>query len=145
MASLSSELLNDPLGRGYAQYIPDSPGILVQMLNEPSYTVVKERFVSARGVIAAFGEAGAIILDKLENAAAFNSTVKWAMRFMASDGIDVGHQKTQAMLDALVPVVLTQQEADLLKDLANQPASRAEVLGLGWVNEEAVRAALEAA
>jgi hypothetical protein len=61
---------------------------------------------------------------------------------MATDGIDVGHPTTISLLDALVGTVLTQTECDLLKNMAVQPASRAEVLGLGYVQEHDVRAAL---
>ncbi len=64
------------------------------------------------------------------------------MRFVTSDGIDVGHANTRTLLDALVPAVLTQVEADLIKNMAVQPASRAEVLGLGYVFQHDVQAAL---
>jgi hypothetical protein len=140
--SLQEELTTDPLGLGYQQYIPDSPGILVNMLNAPNYSMPKERFVTARGVLGSYGTVGAEILDKLEGAAPSNSAIKWAMRFMATDGIDVGHPTTISLLDALVGTVLTQTECDLLKSMAVQPASRAEVLGLGYVQEHDVRAAL---
>lgn len=140
--SLQQELATDPLGRGYQQFIPDCPGILAEMLNARVYVLPKSRFVTARGVLAEYGTAGAEILDKLEAAAALNSVVKWAMRFMATDGIDVGHATTRSMLDALVGTVLTQAECDMLKNMAVQPASRAEVLGLDYVQEHNVRAAL---
>jgi hypothetical protein len=140
--SLQQELTTDPLGRGYQQYLADCPGTLAEMLNAPVYTMPKARFVNARGVLAQHGAAGAEILDKLEMAAASNSAVKWAMRFMAADGIDVGHPTTRTLLDGLVGTVLTQAECDLLKDMAVQPASRAEVLGLDYVQEHNVRAAL---
>jgi CBS domain-containing protein len=140
--SLQQELTTDPLGRGYQQFIPDCPGTLADMLNAPIYTMPKQRFVNARGVLAQHGMSGAVILDKLEAAAATNSVVKWAMRFMAADGIDVGHSTTRTLLDALVGTVLTQAECDLLKDMAVQPASRAEVLGLGYVQEQNIYAAL---
>jgi len=140
--SLQTELTTDPLNRGYQQYVPHSPGILCDMMNARNYTMPKERFVTARKVLADLGVQGAEILDKLETAAASNSAVKWAMRFMTTDGIDVGHQTTRALLDQLVGTVLTQAECDLLKNMAVQPASRAEVLGFDYVREQDVRAAL---
>lgn len=141
--SLQSELQNDPLSRGYAAFLPDAPGVLADMMNARVYTMVKERFVTARAVLAAHGTAGAAILDKLEAASAGNSAVKWAMKFVSQDsGIDVGHSNTRTLLDAMVPAVLTQAEADMLKDMAIQPASRAEVLGLGYVFQHDVQAAL---
>jgi molybdopterin-biosynthesis enzyme MoeA-like protein len=140
--SLQSELQDDPLNRGYAAFMPGAPGVLADMMNARIYTMVKEKFVTARGVLAAHGSAGAAVLDKLETLAASNSEVKWAMRFVTSDGIDVGHANTRTLLDALVPAVLTQVEADLIKNMAVQPASRAEVLGLGYVFQHDVQAAL---
>lgn len=141
--SLLSELQDDPLGRGYAPHIAGSPGVLAEMMNAPVYTMVKTKFVTARGVLAAHGAAGAAILDKLEAASSSNAAIKWAMKFVSQDsGIDVGHQNTRALLDAIVPDVLTQAEADLIKDMAIQPASRAEVLGLPYVFERDIQAAL---
>jgi len=140
--SLQSELQDDPLNRGYAAFMPGAPGVLADMMNARIYTMVKERFVTARAVLAAHGTAGAAVLDKLEAASSGNAAVKWAMRFVTSDGIDVGHANTRTLLDALVPAVLTQVEADLIKNMAVQPASRAEVLGLGYVFQHDVQAAL---
>lgn len=140
--SLQAEIQNDPLNRGYAAHIPHAPGLIVNMLNEYIYMAPKQKFVNARGVLASLGLAGATILDKLEAATGTNSAVKWAMKFMTLDGIDVGNTVTRQVLDSLVGTVLTQQEVDMLKDLALQPASRAEVLGLGTVEESQVRSAI---
>lgn len=141
MSTLQTELTTDPLARGYAQYIPDCPGILVNLLNETIYQKHKTRFVTARTVLAEV-TGGAEILDKLETAAQTNSAVKWAMRFITSDGIDIGYPVTQQLLDSLVGSTLTQAECDALKNLATQSASRAEVLGLPYVTEQQVRNAL---
>lgn len=140
--SLQAEIQNDPLNRGYAAHIPHAPGLIVNMLNEYIYMAPKQKFVNARGILANLGLAGATILDKLEAATGTNSAVKWAMKFMTLDGIDVGNTVTRQVLDSLVGTVLTQQEVDMLKDLALQPASRAEVLGLGTVEESQVRSAI---
>jgi len=141
MSTLQTELTTDPLNRGYAQYIPDCPGILVNLLNDPIYQKHKTRFVTARTVLAEVA-GGAEILDKLEMAAQTNSAVKWAMRFVTTDGIDVGYSGTQQLLDSLVGSTLTQAECDAIKNLALQSASRAEVLGLDYVTEQQVRNAL---
>ena len=141
MSTLQTELTTDPLNRGYAQYIPDCPGILADMLNSAIYQKHKTRFVTARTVLAEVA-GGAEILDKLELAAQTNSAVKWAMRFVTTDGIDVGYPGTQQLLDSLVGTTLTQAECDALKNLALQAASRAEVLGLDYVQEHNVRTAL---
>lgn len=143
MSVLSDEINNDPLNRGYAQYVPDSPGVISNMLNAPDYTMVKTKFVTARGVLAEHGSAGAAVLDKIEAAGASDSAVKWAMKFVTSEpGIDVGHPTTRSLLNGMVPTVLTQAEANRLLDMAIQPASRAEVLGISYVTAADVQAAL---
>lgn len=142
--TLRDELLNDPLSLGYSAFIPDCPGILADMLNAQVYSMVKPFFVSARGVLAAHGSVGAAILDKLEAASTAVSEIKWAMSFLMSEsGIDVGHPQTQSLLDALAAgSVLTSTESELIKAMAMQPASRAEVLGFDYVREADIRNAL---
>jgi hypothetical protein len=144
---LRNELLTDPLGRGYASKLPHSPGIVADMMNAPLYSMPKEKFVSARGLLAAHGFAGAAILDKLEAAAPSVSMIKWALSFLKTDsGIDVGHASTRALIDQLVVGgVLTVSDAELIKNMAIQPASRAEILGIKYVQEADIRAALAGA
>jgi hypothetical protein len=144
--TLATELTNDPLSRGYTQFIPDSPGVLADMMNIQIYSMPKEKFVSARGVLAAHGSAGAAILDKLEAASTSVSEIKWAFNFLKTDsGIDVGHPVTRALIDQLAGSgVLTTAEATMIKDMAIQPASRTDVLGLPYVREADIRAALAA-
>jgi hypothetical protein len=86
-------------------------------------TVIKSTMVSARSILGAYGAAGATILDKLETAGQVNPACKWACRFLAQEGgLDVGHPTTQAMIGALVVAnVLTNDEADMLKFLAQHP------------------------
>ena len=85
---------------------------------------VQSRFVTARTVLAECGMLGASILDALEAAAAGNSAVKWAVRFLGQDsGINVGDPTTQYMIDQLAEGgVLTPDQASALKNLAVQPA-----------------------
>lgn len=142
--SLASELLYDPATLGYSQWRPDAPGKIVELINARTFTMEKTRMVSARTVLAEV-EGGAAILDKLEAAAGAVTEVKWAMRFMTGEeGIDIGHPRTRGLLDQLaLGEVMTQDDADALKAMAIQPASRAEVLGFQRVTEADVRAALE--
>lgn len=143
MTALSQELAADPAGLGYAAHLPDSPGLVVDLLNAPTRTAIKPRFVTARGVLAEV-DGGAQILDKLEALSAGVSEVKWAMKFLLTDGIDVGHPRTRALLDQLAAGGgITADEAGALKALAIQPVSRAEELGLGVITEADVRIALE--
>lgn len=150
LAQLKTELQTDPAGLGYAAHVPHAPGALADLLNAPSTTLAKTRMVTARGIMASYGlgpSAGAAFLDKLEVLSAGVSAIKWAMKFLQTEaGIDVGEPATQAMLASLVGVGgVTQTEVDGVKAMANQPASRAEVLfGAGsQVTEADVRAALE--
>jgi hypothetical protein len=133
-AALKAEIEADPLVKGYADHLLDSPGLVVDLLNAQTETMVKLRMVTARTLLAECA-AGPAILDKLEAAGASNSAVKWAVRFLGNDGgLDVGHPMTQKMIDQLTGPVLTAEEGATLKALAKQPASRAEVLGLGSVS-----------
>ena len=149
-AALHTEVMTDPAGMGYAPYLPDSPGRVVEMLNEPRFSMPKTTMVTARGIMASFGLgpiAGAAFLDKLEALGTVNSTIKWAMVFLRGEqGIDVGEPATYAVLSSLVGVGgITQEEVDGVKAMALQPASRAEVLfGVGvQITEADVRAVLE--
>ncbi|HEV2612534.1 MAG TPA: hypothetical protein VGU61_19890 [Noviherbaspirillum sp.] len=145
LAALKAEVQADPTGKGYAAYLPASPGRVVELLNADTESGVKSRMVTARAILAECGPGASVILDKLEAAAANLSAVKWAVRFLSQDaGIDVGNPATQAMINQLVAGnVLTAAEGKALKDMALQPASRAAVLGFGVVTEADLRTALE--
>jgi hypothetical protein len=91
------------------------------------------RVVNARHVLAELGMAGAVSLDKLEAAGSSNPVIKWAVRFLVTEGLDVGHPTSQSMLDQLAAKgVLTADEALSLKALALQPQTRAEALLAPW-------------
>lgn len=142
MSVLSEELTADPLGRGYAQFIPDAPGVLAEMMNALEFDGIGEKFVTGLGLLAQFGTAGASMLEKLESAGSSNPAVKWAMRFVTGTGIDVGHPTTRWLLDALVPDVLTSEEAERIKALAATKVSRAAQLSIQRVTEADIREAL---
>jgi hypothetical protein len=143
LTALHAEVQSDSAGLGYAQHLPEAPGMVCELLNAQTLSMVKPRLVNARTVLAECGANAAATLDKLEAASAQVSTVKWAMKFLQQDGgLDVGHPVTQAQLSALAAGgVLTQAEADSLKNLALQPCSRAEQLGFAPVTESDLRAA----
>lgn len=139
---LRAEIHADPQGIGYDECLPDRPGHVVDRINAPTRTAIKSRMVTARAVLAEV-PGGPAILDKLEAASAGSAAVRWAMRFLGQEaGIDVGSPATQGMLTQLAAAgVLTQAEAHSLRDMALQPASRAEQLGLPPVTEAHLRAA----
>jgi len=89
------------------------------------------RMVNAREILATLGASGgAVLLEKLEQAALVNPAVKWALKFMTEQGIDVGNTQTRATLDALVnAAVLTDGESNAVKAIAPE-LSRWEAAGL---------------
>lgn len=140
---LKQEIVEDPLEIGYKEHLLTSPGLLVSLLNNQNYTMVKSRMLTARAMLAEL-EDGGTLLDNLEQLALSIPDVKWAMKFITADGIDIGHTKTRYLLDTLVQNKLLGKEAvEQLKALAIQPASRGEVLGLFPITEEDIRIAME--
>lgn len=143
MSVLSDEIDNDPTGKGYAAFLPDQPGRVVDLLNALTETKAKTRMITARGILSDYPggpAAAAVVLDKLEAAAPSISALKWAFGFLkTTDGLDIGNPATQGMIDQLSPGVINAEEAGHLKSLALQPASRAEVLGLSTVTEQMLR------
>lgn len=127
-----------------AALMPDQPGGVAERLNALTRTGVRPRLVTARTVIREIGPAGGVALWKLEafgnsagtltadpQAFALAANVSWGMRFLASEGIDVGDAQARALLDAAATAgVITSAECNALKGLAIQPISRAEELGL---------------
>lgn len=124
---------------------PDGAFAIAEALNAPGGTAPRERFVSARTVLAEVGPAGAVILDKLQaftdgpkpgNPAvqSAHAAARWTIRYvMSADGIDVGHPRTREMLDAMASAgIVTQAEADSIKALALQPRTVAEGLLAPW-------------
>jgi len=146
--ALNSELVNDPAGLGYAQYIPNGEtGKLQALINKPQFPSVKTHMVTARGIMAGYGlgpSIGAGFLDKLSAMSASVPAIKWAIKFLELEaGIDVGEAATQAMLDSLVGVNgITQAEVNGIKAMAVQQVSRAEVLGVAYIDEQTIIKAL---
>lgn len=157
-ALLASELHTDPVGIGYAVNIPDKPGWLVNQINAPTRSMIREKYITVRSLMAYLGLTGALIAEKLESFSnqaplgdpqleGLRIATKWAMRFINSDGqgLDIGNATTQGMIDGLVAAtVLTAAEGDALKAIAVQPASRAEELfGIGtYITEKQIQLAL---
>ncbi len=138
---LKTEILTGPLT---AELAGKADNEIAAILNEPNCLAVRERFITARSILNELGPTvGAGILDKLEAAAAVSSPLKWAMRFLTTDGIDIGADNTRSQIDALVAAgVLTDTEGKALKDMALQPASRAEIAGFGIITYGDVSRAL---
>ena len=83
MSVLSDEIDNDPTGKGYAAFLPDQPGHVVELLNEQTETMVKSRMITARGIMSDYPGGAALaagVLDKLEAAAASIPALKSCQR-----------------------------------------------------------------
>jgi hypothetical protein len=141
---LAVELSIDPAGLGYAAHLPDSPGIVADMLNALTQTKHKTRFITERAIMSRCQD-GNVILDALEDKADTNSAIRRALKFLGQEaGLDIGDPYTLGMVGTLVSQgVLTAAQGDQLKALALQSASRAEVIGLPVVSDLHVVKALE--
>ena len=142
---LRAEIDNDPEDLGYAIYLPHGPGAVVDLLNNLSSTMVKTIRASTALMWAA-GGAYSTIVDASNNVnhPARASCLVVREAFSSGQDIHLGLQTMRDMLDGWVATsVITQAQKDSLLVLATQPASRAEILGLGRVTEQDLRNALE--
>lgn len=111
----------------------DGAWAIAEAMNKVVGKAPAPRIVNARHVLAELGMDGAVALDKLESASITNPAVKWAVRFLAGEGLDIGHPMSQLILDQLAQAkVLSQSEADALKSLALADQTRAEALLAPW-------------
>ena len=146
--ALKTEIQSGPLAVELAPYVTSgNDTAIADALNEHrGETMLRERFVSARSILAFYPDgpaAAAVVLDKLEAAGASVPAVKWVMTFLKTDGIDIGSAATQAMLDQLAAGgPLTADEAAKLKSLGYAPASRAEIVLGQYVSVTDVAVAL---
>lgn len=142
LATIAAEIHADPQGIGYEDMLPDCPGHVCDAINARTRTAYLPRMVTARTVMAEIPN-GADILSTLEVAADQIPAVRWALTFLSSDvGLDIGHPATQAQITALAAAnVLAASDAQALRDMALQTASRGDQLGVGVVTEADLRAA----
>lgn len=141
--ALRNELQNDPKARGYAQFMPDAPGMVVQLLGELVDTMVKAIRSTTGQAWAAAGPYAAIV-DAGSNLQHPCRSSCLMLRDTLISGVDIHMDRTdvQTMFAAWVATnVITQAQSNDLYARAVQPASRAEVLGLGSVIEDDVRTA----
>jgi hypothetical protein len=102
------------------------------LLNTNDGSLFISRNVSYLEILNECAGAGEI-LDVIE--ASTLPDVRWAMIGIKSDGIDIGHPKTRAMIDKLVAdQVFTATQGMALTDMA-PTQSKAQSLGLGLVSK----------
>lgn len=129
---LHDDIVTDPVLSGYPA-TSDGAYAIAEAYNVVVGKAAAPTIVTARTVLAEMGMAGAVALDKLEAAGSSNPVVRWAVKFLTGEGLDVGHPMSQSMLDQLAQAnVLTRTEADALKALALADQTRAEALLAPW-------------
>lgn len=143
-AALQAELANDPAGKGYAAHLPDAPGLVVDLLNAATETAPMERWVTGLTILSEC-PAGKSITRKLKKISIDDAVVEVAWhRLLGPDGLNVNDPATKAMLDEMAAAgILDADEVEQLKGMAIQPASRAQIIGIGRATEEQVRKACQ--
>jgi hypothetical protein len=132
LAILRNEVINDPKGRDYVAHLPDSPGLVADMLNAMSDSMVGPLRSTTAKAWAATGPYAAIV-DASNNAAHPCRASCLVIRdsFSCGDPIHLESPDLQQMLAAWVAAgICTQVQVEDLYGRAMQPASRAQVLGL---------------
>ena len=91
---------------------------VAQWINAMTVDAWQSLYLKDKDVMRILGRAeGAAFLDALEALSASKSEIKWMLRSISSDGIDIGEQETRAALEGLVAAgmpELNQAQADLL-------------------------------
>jgi hypothetical protein len=131
-ATLAAELANDPAALGYADFLPDSPGSVVDLLNAPRWPMVKALSAARAQTWAALGPYAAIV-DASDNPThpCRASCLVVRATFSAGLPIELDNPELRAMLDAWVTTsICSEAERDDLLARATVLVSRMEVLGL---------------
>ena len=102
------------------------------LLNENDGSLFVSRKVSYLEILNECAGAGEI-LDIIE--ASTLPDVKWAMVGIKSDGIDIGHPKTRAMIDKLVENGIFTMTQGMALTAMSPIQSKAQSLGLGLVSK----------
>lgn len=130
--SLRDEIHNDPTGKGYMTYLPDSPGTVAEMLNSPTESMVKTIRSTTAQAWAAAGPYAAIV-DAANDVNHPCRASCLVLRDTFASGVDIHLERADmiGMLSAWVATSLcTAAQRDDLLARATQPASRMEKLGL---------------
>src|SRR5690242_18623661 len=129
MSVLSDEITNDPTGKGYANFLPDQPGHVVDLLNAKTETMYRSpNMVTKRTIMELPPTMSRSILTKFRAFAAQDILVEEAVSFLGKpEGLDGGHPNTHELLDQLALVAapngFTAEEVTALKNMSLKPAS----------------------
>ena len=132
-AALAADINGDPVGIGYAAFLPDAPGKVCELINGETFMAHQSRMISWRGLYSSYGlgrTLAASVLAKIRAAADQNQTMyDVKMMIYTTEGMDIGDPEALAMIaDLQAGGVFTPQEADALKGLSLRPISRAKQL-----------------
>lgn len=132
LQALKNEINGDPAGIGYAALLPDAPGAVCERMNAKTHTMHKSKMMSFRGLYSIYGVGPVMapaVLAKIRAGAGSNQVLFDIKEMIYSDqGLDFGDGSTLAVITQLTPSVFTPEEADALRAISVQAASRAEVL-----------------
>lgn len=132
LQALKTEIDTDPAGLGYAALLPDAPGAVYELLNAKTQTMHKSKMMSFRGLYSSYGVGPVMapsVLAKIRAGAGSNQVLFDIKEMIYSDqGLDFGDGSTLTVIAQLTPSVFTPEEADALRAISVQAASRAEVL-----------------
>jgi hypothetical protein len=137
LAKLKAEIATDPAVLGYATFMPGDPEHVASLLNAPRFSALKSITAATALTWAAQGPYSAIV-DASNNISHPCRASCLVVRDTLSAGLTV-HMEDPALQNmfgawkTVAPAIITQAQYDALIAIATQPASRAEILGLGPV------------
>jgi hypothetical protein len=132
LTALKSELQNDPKAIGYGAMPPSNPMAIVNLINAPTQSMIKQ-ITSAVAMTWAAAGPYAEIVDAANNAQhpCRSSCLVVQQTFASGQDIHLEDPKVKSMFDAWVTAdLITQAQQDSLMALSNQIVSRAQVIGL---------------
>lgn len=144
MSILSDEILNDPLGKGYSQYLPDQPGHVVGLLNAKTESKLGMLYKTDMTSWSVLTDMRKVIEDEsLSIDSPLRSSalaILDVIRGDAASGIDFGKPINVQILDLWqYHSKLSVQDRSLMEQMATGLVSRMEILGLLVATEELLR------
>jgi hypothetical protein len=135
LAALNAEIATDPQAKGYAAHLPNDPVRVADLLNALTETMVKP-ITAAKALTWAAGGPMAAIVDTATTTGHPARASCLAFLRSLDSGMDIAMDDSaiQALFAGWVQAgVIVESDHSGLMQIATQPASRAEVLGLGIV------------
>jgi hypothetical protein len=143
MSVLSDEIDQDPTGKGYAAFLPDQPGAVVELLNAKTETVTG--IIDRTNLTKWAAKTGMRLIVQQEADNQASPLCSSALSIIdvlrgSSGGIDLADPDNITLLNNWeASGKLPTESKNLMIALAAKKASRAEVLGLPYMTEELLR------